>query len=115
MSKLFEMLCTMLGVKHLTTSAYQPQGNDQAELYNCTIVKALRQYIVKKLERLGQICESLPYTYSTQKSKLANLIAFNLVILRHPPRQTIVSQLRSLTTSSYVEKDPRLLRLGLQQ
>lgn len=43
-SKLFEMLCSFLGVKHLSITACHPQTSGQAERYNKTIVGRLCHY-----------------------------------------------------------------------
>lgn len=43
-SKLFAVLCTMLRVKHQTTTACHPQTNGRVERYDRTIVSRLRNY-----------------------------------------------------------------------
>jgi transposase InsO family protein len=44
-SSLFNETCKILGVKHLTTSAYQPQSNGIAERYHRTMKAALTCYV----------------------------------------------------------------------
>lgn len=44
-SKCLETICGFFGLKHLTTTAYHPQMNDQAEGYSKTMVDYLRHYV----------------------------------------------------------------------
>jgi len=46
-SKFFEFLCTALGMKHPTTTAYHPQANGQVERFNGTLVARLRHFITE--------------------------------------------------------------------
>lgn len=107
------MLCTMLGVKHLTTKAYHSRINAQVELYSRTIVTRLRSYVANKSERLDKYVQTLVYAYNTQVQKFTNIALFGLVLSPHPPGVTTVSQKPSLTTDSHVETDLRWLRLKL--
>lgn len=45
--KFFATLCTVLGVKDLATTAYDPQSNSQAERYNKRIHSHLQHYVAE--------------------------------------------------------------------
>lgn len=47
-SKLLGAICTILGEKHLTTTAYHPQTNGQVKRYNCMIITQLPQYVAQR-------------------------------------------------------------------
>lgn len=51
-TKLFEMMCGLLGAKNFRTTAYHPQSNCQAERINKTIVARLRHY-AQNTNRIG--------------------------------------------------------------
>lgn len=46
-TKLYAMLCTMLGVEHLTTTAYYHQTNEQAKQNICKIETRLWHYVAE--------------------------------------------------------------------
>ncbi len=45
--KHFQAVFQTLGIRNLFTAAYHPQTNDQVELYNRTILAALRAYVTE--------------------------------------------------------------------
>lgn len=45
-SKFFQNVCRILGIKNLFTTTYHPQLNGQVERFNRTILAALRHYVV---------------------------------------------------------------------
>lgn len=46
-SSVFKALCTILGKKHPTTTAYHPQTNEQAKQFNKTIIARLGYYVAE--------------------------------------------------------------------
>ena len=46
-AKFFEAVCTMIGIKHVFTTAYHPQTNGQVERFNKTIAARLRLYVAE--------------------------------------------------------------------
>lgn len=101
-SKLFARQCTMLVVKHLTTTASLPQTNGQVESYNRTIVTRLRNYGAENQQDWDEFLNPLTYVYHTQVQKLAGTRPFSVVLTPHPTRPTTVSKLSALTSSKYV-------------
>lgn len=64
--KFFETLRTFLGVKDLTTTAYHPQANGQAERYNKIIVPRLRHHVAEHQRNWDLFVQPLTYAYNTQ-------------------------------------------------
>lgn len=60
-SKFFAMICSLLGVKHLTTTAYHPQTKGQVEHYNKTIVTRLRHYVAEHQRDWDTLVQPLTY------------------------------------------------------
>jgi transposase InsO family protein len=47
-AKFFQAACAELGISKVFTTAYHPRTNGQVELYNRTILAALRAYVSKR-------------------------------------------------------------------
>lgn len=60
------MLCTFLGVKYLTTTAYHPQISGQVEQYDKTIVPSLCYYVAEHQCDWNLILQVLTYAYNTR-------------------------------------------------
>lgn len=81
-SKFFATLCTLLGVKHLTTTPYHPQTNGQAEIYYKTILTCLRNYIAEHQKDRDIFVMALKDPYTTHVHHCTN----------HTPRRFVTSQ-----------------------
>lgn len=68
-SKFFATLCTHLGLKQLTTTAYHPQTNGQVERYKKTLDTQLRHYVAYHQNDWDAYVQPLTYAYSLQVHK----------------------------------------------
>ena len=84
-AKFFELLCVMLGIKHLTTTAYHPETNGQAERYNRTLAARLRHFVSEHQDDWDAYIQPLTYAYNAQVHRSTNATPFSLVLSRHPP------------------------------
>ena len=62
-SELFSSLCKALNIKHLHTTAYDPQTNGLTERFNRTMVEMIRKYLEKGFSRLEDAQEPLAFAY----------------------------------------------------
>ena len=84
-SKFFETICSYLGIKHLTTTAYHPECNGQAERYNRTLVERLRHYVSEHQKQWDVYVPTLTYAYNLQTHRATNTTPFSTALSRHPP------------------------------
>ena len=84
-AKFFETICSMLGVRHFTTTAYHPQTNGQAERFNRTIVQRLRHYVAEHQTDWDLYIQPLTYAYNMQVHRTTGTTPFDLILSRHPP------------------------------
>lgn len=89
-SKFFETICTYLGVKQLTNTAYHSQAIGQVERYNKTIVTRLRHYVAEHQKDREIFDQRLTYVYNTHVHRSTNTTPFSLVLSRHPPGRTLL-------------------------
>lgn len=102
LSKFFAMQCTVLGLKHLTTTAYYPHMNELVKRYNRTVVTGLRNYVVENQKDWYTHVQQLAYAYNAQMKKYSNMTLLSFVLLRHPSKPTKVPKSSAKTTDSYV-------------
>lgn len=105
-SKLFAMLCTMLGVKELTTTASHRQTNGQVKRYNLTIVTQLRHFIAENQKYWDTYAQKITIAYNAEANKSTNTAFFSLVILQHTSESTKVYRPSELTPDGYVYTIP---------
>lgn len=74
-------LCTMLGVKHLTTAAYHYHTNGQAERFTCTIVTRQRSFVAGNQKDWNKYVQPSAYVYDMQMHKSTN--TNSLVLYSH--------------------------------
>ena len=84
-AKLFEAVCLMLGLKHVTTTAYHPQTNGQTERYNQTLAIRLRIFTDQHNKDWDRLIQPLTYAYNSQVHRTTNETPFSLVLTRQPP------------------------------
>lgn len=84
-SKLFELICAVLGTRHLTTTAYYLQTNGQAKRFNKTIIARLQHCVAEHLRGWDIQVQALTYTYSSQLHRSKNITPFSLVLSRQCP------------------------------
>ncbi|CAN8067637.1 unnamed protein product [Agarophyton chilense] len=84
-SKFFEEICRALGTKHVTTTAYHPQANGQAERFNKTLVQRLRHYVADHQSNWHAYVQPLTYGYNLQVHRSTGTTPFDLALTRVPP------------------------------
>ena len=88
-SKLFQFVCTELGIRNTFTTAYHPQTNGQVERFNRTILAGLRAFVAENAKDWPQYVGPLTYAYNTQVHPSLGVTPFQLVLSR-PPGSTII-------------------------
>lgn len=86
-------MCTLLGEKHLTTTANHPQTISQAESYNTNILNRLQPNVVEHQKDQYFYVQLLTYSYNTQINRIENQSTSSLVPSRlhpHPPGPTLL-------------------------
>ena len=99
-SKLFQELCTLLGIKNVFTSTYHPQANGQVERFNRTIIASLRHYVNDHPKDWDLFTDALTYAYNTQRHKSTKHAPFELVLARRPPTMALSREPEMATTDS---------------
>ena len=84
-SKLFQEICRLLGVKNLFTTTYQPQTNDQVERFNRTILVAIWHYVSDHRHDLDLFTDASTHAHNTQPQESTSIAPFQWVLLRPPP------------------------------
>lgn len=64
--KVFATLCTHLGTKELTRTAYRPYTNEQMERCDKNVVTRLRHYVADNQRGLDIFVQQLAYAYIKQ-------------------------------------------------
>ena len=83
-AKLFEAVCTMIGIKHVLTTAYHPQTNGQVERFNKTLAARLRHYVAEHQKDWDEFVQPLTYANNMQVHRSTGTTPFDLVLSRHP-------------------------------
>lgn len=82
-SKFFETLCNLLGLKHFKATAYHPQTNGLAERYKKTLIGILRCHVAEHQSDWDNFVQPHAYTYNTQISSSNGTTLFHLKLSRH--------------------------------
>ena len=83
-AKFFEAVCTMIGNKHVFTTAYHPQTNGQVERFKKTLAARLRHYVAENQKDWDEFVQPLTYAYNIQVHRFTGTTPFDLVLSRHP-------------------------------
>ena len=83
-AKFSEAVCLLLGLKHVTTTAYHPQGNGQTERYEQTLATRLRIFIDRDNKSWDRLIQPVTYAYNSQVHRTTNETPFSLVLTRPP-------------------------------
>ena len=84
-SKLFQEICRLLGVKNLFSTTYHPHTNGQVERFNRTILAAIRPYVSDHPHDWDLFTDALTYAYNTQPPESTSIAPFELILSRPPP------------------------------
>lgn len=104
--KFLEPLCTFLGVKHLTTTAYHPESMGQAERSNKNIVARLHHYVAEYQRYPVVLVQPLKLGYSAQICHTMGKTSCSLVLSYQPPGHITVITLEALPTDAKFETSP---------
>ena len=88
-SKLFQFVCTELGVRNAFTTAYHPQTNGQVERFNRTILASLRAFVGDNPKAWPEFVGPITYAYNTQVHPSLGVTPFQLVLSK-PPGSVII-------------------------
>ena len=90
-SKLFQFICTELGIRNAFATTYHPQTNGQVERFNRTILAGLRAFVMDNAKTWPEFVGPLTYAYNTQVHPSLGVTPFQLVLSR-PPGSAIIRQ-----------------------
>lgn len=111
-AKFFDLFCTKLSAKNLTTNTYHSQTNGQTERFNRTLVTRLRHFVSDHPNDYDYYVQPLTYTYNMQVRRSTGLTPFDLVLARHPPNpiiwppRPVLSNNRPKRTARAVKDEP---------
>jgi hypothetical protein len=91
-AKFFQAVCAELGVKKVFTTAYRPQTNGQVEIYNRTILAALRGYVSRRQDDWDEFTAALTYAYNCKVHSSLGITPFELFLARPPPTTSLQAQ-----------------------
>lgn len=111
--KLFKTFCTFIRVKQLTTKAYHPQTNGQADIYSKTIVTHLRHPVAVPHHNWDWFVQPLTYAYNNQVYFRKGMTLFSLGLTLHPPGLNTFATPTALPTYANEESPPKTLCLWL--
>jgi transposase InsO family protein len=63
-AKVFQAVCSELGIRKMFTTAYHPQTNGQVERYNRTILASLRGYVSKRQDDWDDFTSAKTFAYN---------------------------------------------------
>jgi transposase InsO family protein len=81
-SKCFQSVCRLLGVKQSFTTAYHPATNGQCERFNRTVIGAITHYISDNKDNWDELSYTATYAYNTTVQFLTGYIPFDLTLAR---------------------------------
>eukprot|EP00171_Calliarthron_tuberculosum_P022257 IDg22257t1 len=81
-AKLFQYMCSKLGVSNLFTTTYHPQANGQTERFNRTLLAGLRAFVAEHSDTWNECIGPLAYAYNTQVHRTTGKPPFDLVLSR---------------------------------
>lgn len=113
--KLFATFCTMLGVEHLTTTAYLALSNMQVKTYNRLILIRLGHNGAKNQEDWDEFVQPLTYANNTDIHNSTRTSPSSLVLNRHPHETITVRRPGAITRDTYVETSLGPHRLSFQR
>lgn len=96
----FRAVCSMIGIKHLTSTTYHPQTQGQVERYNRTIVAQLRTYIEDHQDRWDELVSVLTVAYNSRPQQSTGVAPLEFVV----PERVRSYALDQLTSSPYSKK-----------
>ena len=112
-SKLFQFVCSSLGVRNVFTTTYHPQTNGQAERFNRTLLHGLRVFAGEHPETWPEFVGTFAYAYNTQVHSSTKIAPFQLVVT-NPPGPLIMRRMPGPQGKTPPRRRQALLRAHLQ-
>lgn len=84
----FASVWAYLGMKQLTTTAYQPQTNGQTDRYNKTIAARSRNYMPEHQNDWEDLFQPLTYAFNAKVNSSTNCTPRTLLLSRQQPGPT---------------------------
>lgn len=107
MARFFEAVCGMVAAKQLPTTAYRPQINGNAELFNRTLVARSRHYVSEHQSDWSKFVQPLTYAFNIPVNWSTGTTPFHLVLTRHrqgimlsAPKKTLLQTRKAELTPS---------------
>lgn len=102
----FRGFCRMLGIHHLTSTAYHPQTQGQVERYNRTIVAQLKAYVAEHQETWDKLVSVLSLAYNSRPQQSTGVAPVEFVA----PERVRNYSLDRLPASPYPKEVPKTAR-----
>jgi hypothetical protein len=83
-SKFFQTVCRLLGVKLLFNTAYHPSTNGQVERFNQTVLKSATNFVSEHQDDWDEIAGVATYAYNTTIQSTTGFAPFELILSRVP-------------------------------
>lgn len=102
-STFFRGFCGMLGIRHLTSTAYHPQTQGQVERYNRTIVAQLKAYVSEHQESWDELVSVLSLAYNSRPQQSTGVAPLEFAA----PERVRNLSLERLPASPYPKEVPQ--------
>jgi transposase InsO family protein len=83
-SKFFQTVCWLLGVKQLFTTTYYPSTNGQVKRFNQTVLKSVAHFVSEHQDDWNEIDGVATYAYNTTIQSTTGFAPFELILSRVP-------------------------------
>jgi hypothetical protein len=90
-AKVFQAVCSELGIRKIFTTAYHPQTNGQVERYNRTILASLLGYVSKRQDDWDDFTSAITFAYNCRVHSSLGMPPFELALTRPPPTLALPS------------------------
>lgn len=101
------MLCLLVGVKKLKTSANYTQRNGQIERHNRTLAARMRYYVSKQQKDWDTYIQMLTHAYSTVTHRATGTSTFSVMFPRQPTSADTFHRLNSPANDMRGDVTPR--------
>lgn len=110
----FAIACSLLRIRHSTTTAYHLQTNIQANRFNESVPIHLRHYVAEHQIDLDTFEQPLTYAYNPQIFSSSKQTPFRLVLGQHLSGHTLLETGSALSTNVKAETSLQIMRLRLK-
>ena len=91
-AKLFIDIFSIIGARNVFSTTYHPQCNGQVELFNRTILNALRHNVTDHPKEWDFFTDALNFAYNRHVHSTKALSPFELVLSRRPPMLSLQAE-----------------------